>query len=319
MAETTTVDPTLEKATDAGVPETKEAAVDVPAVPAHETTHAGLHSTDNVNQIEAPVTWQAYLICAFASFGGIFFGYDSGYINGVTGAKVFINMIDPGQSTLSSSHNSLIVSILSAGTFFGAIAAGDVAERIGRKWTVIIGCLVYLFGVVIQMITGAGSPLGAIVAGRLISGIGVGFESAIVILYMSEIVRLPFLLSLEGPKTQNTNFRKSAPERFAVPSLPVTNSASLSVFSWPRVLPTPPSAALILAPTAFPSASSLPGVSSLVVACSSCQTLPVTSSSAADLTMPPMPSADSVDSPRTPNTSRLSLLRSLPTRSTSVL
>jgi MFS family permease len=44
-----------------------------------------------------------------------------------------------------------------------------------------------MIGCVVQMITGAGDALGAIVAGRLIAGVGVGFESAIVILYMSEI------------------------------------------------------------------------------------------------------------------------------------
>lgn len=43
---------------------------------------ADLQATADVNRIEAPVTWKAYLLCAFASFGGIFFGYDSGYING---------------------------------------------------------------------------------------------------------------------------------------------------------------------------------------------------------------------------------------------
>merc|ERR1712144_128591 len=43
-------------------------------------------------------------------------------------------------------------------------------------------------GVIIQMLTGVGgSALGVIVGGRVIAGIGVGFESAIVILYMSEI------------------------------------------------------------------------------------------------------------------------------------
>jgi sugar porter (SP) family MFS transporter len=57
----------------------------------------------------------------------------------------------------------------------------------GRKWTVITGCFIYCLGVVIQMITGEGDALAAIVAGRLIAGVGVGFESAIVILYMSEI------------------------------------------------------------------------------------------------------------------------------------
>lgn len=102
-----------------------------------------LSTTNDVNRIEAPVTWKAYLICAFASFGGIFFGYDSGYINGATSNLEFIHFIEgPGKDALSSSHSSLIVSILSCGTFFGALIAGDVADIIGRKWTVIIGCVV---------------------------------------------------------------------------------------------------------------------------------------------------------------------------------
>merc|ERR1711939_105188 len=137
-----------------------------------------LSATNDVERIEAPVTWKAYLMCAFASFGGIFFGYDSGYINGVTGSEKFIELIEgprpsdvaPADYALSGSHLSLITSILSAGTFFGAIIAGDVADIIGRKWTIIAGCLIYIVGVVLQVATN-----------------GVGFESAIVILYMSEI------------------------------------------------------------------------------------------------------------------------------------
>ncbi|KAK3385861.1 general substrate transporter [Podospora didyma] len=151
--------------------------------------HVGaLRPTNDVERIEAPVTWQAYLICAFASFGGIFFGYDSGYINGVLGSNIFIHAVEGMEATkVGESHTSLIVSILSCGTFFGALIAGDVADWIGRKWTVILGCFIYMLGVAIQMITGTGDALGAIVAGRLVAGLGVGFESAIVILYMSEI------------------------------------------------------------------------------------------------------------------------------------
>jgi SP family sugar:H+ symporter-like MFS transporter len=74
---------------------------------------------------------------------------------------------------------------LSAGTFFGAIIAGDIAEIIGRRLTIIIGCVIYTVGVILQV---ASSSLGLLVAGRLVAGLGVGFESAIVILYMSEIV-----------------------------------------------------------------------------------------------------------------------------------
>ena len=36
------------------------------------------------SRVEAPVTWQGYLMCIFAAFGGILFGYDSGYISGGT-------------------------------------------------------------------------------------------------------------------------------------------------------------------------------------------------------------------------------------------
>jgi MFS family permease len=154
---------------------------------------AALRTTNDVSRIEAPVTWKAYLMCAFASFGGIFFGYDSGYINGVNGSKLFIQQVEGvGATTLTTPHTSLITSILSAGTFFGALIAGDVAERIGRKWTVIMGCVIYLVGVIVQMVTGPSvDALATIVAGRIIAGIGVGFESAIVILYMSEIVSFP--------------------------------------------------------------------------------------------------------------------------------
>ncbi|KAH6606120.1 hypothetical protein Trco_005273 [Trichoderma cornu-damae] len=148
----------------------------------------GIHTAQDVEHIEAPITWKAYLICAFASFGGIFFGYDSGYINGVNGSPIFYKAVEgPNAGDLSDSHKSLITSILSAGTFFGALIAGDVSDWIGRKWTVIIGCVIYMLGVIIQIITAPDHALGPIVAGRLVAGLGVGFESAIVILYMSEI------------------------------------------------------------------------------------------------------------------------------------
>jgi hypothetical protein len=43
-----------------------------------DTAERGKEPSFDAGRIEAPVTWKAYLICAFASFGGIFFGYDYG-------------------------------------------------------------------------------------------------------------------------------------------------------------------------------------------------------------------------------------------------
>lgn len=160
--------------------------------------------TTDLNRIEAPVTFKAYLICAFAAFGGIFFGYDTGWMGGTLGMPYFIkqytgmqypSVLYPDISSpeykaylatfkLPAWEQSLTTSILSAGTFFGAIIAGDVADFIGRRMTIITGCLIFTVGCILET---ASTGVGVMVAGRLICGLGVGFISSIVILYMSEI------------------------------------------------------------------------------------------------------------------------------------
>lgn len=158
-------------------------------------------STTDGSRAEAPINIKTYFMCAFASFGGIFFGYDSGWINSVLATNFVISSFTgkpiPGPDALKAekdafsidaSSTSLIVSILSAGTFFGALIAGDAADFFGRRITVIIGCAIFLLGAILETIwSGAGSELALIVIGRLVAGVGVGFVSAIIILYMSEI------------------------------------------------------------------------------------------------------------------------------------
>ena len=46
-----------------------------------------IRGTADTSRVEAPVTVRAYLICAFAAFGGIFFGYDTGWMSGVLGMR----------------------------------------------------------------------------------------------------------------------------------------------------------------------------------------------------------------------------------------
>lgn len=144
-----------------------------------------------LSHIEAPITPRAYVLCAFAAFGGILFGYDSGYISGVLGMDYFKKEFGhPVPRAVDSSgylyytwEKSLITSILSAGTFIGALVSGSIADWIGRRYTVIVGSGIFTLGVVLQV---ASTTVGLLVAGRLIAGLGVGFISAIVILYMSE-------------------------------------------------------------------------------------------------------------------------------------
>ncbi|KAH3668420.1 hypothetical protein OGAPHI_002174 [Ogataea philodendri] len=148
--------------------------------------------TSDVNRVEAPLTLRAYLMCAFGAFGGILFGYDSGYISGVMGMDYFIHEFtgkvkqgaDDASYVVSSSNKSLITSILSAGTFVGAVVAGDLADMFGRRTIIVSGCAVYSLGVVLQT---ASATIALLVVGRVIAGVGVGFVSAIVVLYLSEI------------------------------------------------------------------------------------------------------------------------------------
>lgn len=148
--------------------------------------------TADVERIEAPVTATAYLICAFASIGGILYGYDSGYISSVLGMNYFKQhfggpvdvSVDKSGYNIETWQKSLTVSILSAGTFFGALLGGEVAERVGRRPTIMLSCLVFSVGVALQT---ASKVIGMLIAGRVIAGLGVGGVSAVVILYVSEI------------------------------------------------------------------------------------------------------------------------------------
>lgn len=108
-------------------------------------------------------------------YTGIPYDYEKGAPIGVPREKFVI----------PSSTASLFTSILSCGTFFGALMGGDIADFIGRRPTIIMGCAVFCAGCVMQIASTSQEVL--FVFGRLIAGFGVGFISAVVILYMSEI------------------------------------------------------------------------------------------------------------------------------------
>jgi SP family sugar:H+ symporter-like MFS transporter len=77
---------------------------------------------------------------------------------------------------ITASQYSLIVSILSAGTFFGALSAAPLADHTGRRLALMITLVVFCFGVILQTISSA-IPL--FVAGRFFAGFGVGLISAL--------------------------------------------------------------------------------------------------------------------------------------------
>jgi len=83
---------------------------------------------------------------------------------------------------LQTSDKSLVVSILSAGTFFGALLAFPMGDMVGRKWGIVCSCVIFSLGVGLQLDT----HWATFVIGRVIAGLGVGLVSCLVPMYQSE-------------------------------------------------------------------------------------------------------------------------------------
>ena len=92
---------------------------------------------------------------------------------------------DPSNNyQITASQDSLIVSILSAGTFFGALLAAPLADTIGRRLGLMFSAgVVFNLGVILQAASTA-RPM--FVAGRFFAGLGVGLVSAQIPMYQSE-------------------------------------------------------------------------------------------------------------------------------------
>ena len=81
-----------------------------------------------------------------------------------------------GQPNITAGQSSEIVSILSAGTFFGALAASPFGDILGRRMALIASSVVFTFGVILQV---AATAIPMFVAGRFFAGFGVGLISAL--------------------------------------------------------------------------------------------------------------------------------------------
>ncbi|KAL1735018.1 general substrate transporter [Schizophyllum commune] len=124
-------------------------------------------------------TWLCGL---FASLGSIIFGYDLGVIAGVLTAPDFVATM--GSRYENDSLKGLITSIFVLGCFFGMIPVAWAADKLGRRYTIQIACVIYMFGGALQ--TGA-QNMDMMLAGRFFAGFGVGILADLAPLYQAEI------------------------------------------------------------------------------------------------------------------------------------
>jgi len=133
--------------------------------------------------------WPAICVGLFVAFGGVLFGYDTGTIGGILAMPYWLKTFSTGFTdadglpAITSSQSSQIVSILSAGTFFGALTAAPCGDFFGRRYGLMVTMVVFCVGVILQTIA---TDIPVFTAGRFFAGYGVGMVSALIPLYQSE-------------------------------------------------------------------------------------------------------------------------------------
>ena len=112
-----------------------------------------------------------------AGLGGILYGFDMGII---AAALIFVR----STFALSTTGEELVVSIVLVGAMLGAVVGGTIADRIGRRSTLIWGGIIFIAGSILAPLSPNVSTL---ILARALLGIAIGFTSVTAPVYVSEL------------------------------------------------------------------------------------------------------------------------------------
>ncbi|KXH27596.1 hypothetical protein CSAL01_00763 [Colletotrichum salicis] len=126
------------------------------------------------------------LISLMACGGALLFGMDMGIIGGVLTMDTFKKQygLENQPETVLANLESNIVSVIQVGAFAGALFSTWLANRVSRRFSLIIASLLVSIGAALQ--AAASGHIEAMYVGRLIAGIAIGIASPVNPLYVSE-------------------------------------------------------------------------------------------------------------------------------------
>jgi sugar porter (SP) family MFS transporter len=116
-------------------------------------------------------------ISSIAALGGVLYGYDMGII---AAAAIFVKR----SFSLSTIAEELLVSVVLIGAMTGAIVGGAVADRIGRRRTLVWAGGIFIVG---SLLAPLAPNVTALIVARAIIGLGIGFTSVTAPVYVSEL------------------------------------------------------------------------------------------------------------------------------------
>ncbi|KAH4344708.1 hypothetical protein HBH98_135790 [Parastagonospora nodorum] len=125
--------------------------------------------------------------CAlFATLGGLLFGYDQGVISVTLVMDQFLGRFPRVSAEASGAGfwKGLMTAMLELGALIGALFAGYLADKLSRKYAIVVAVCVFTVGSILQT---AAIEYAMLTIGRLIGGMGIGALATIAPLYISEI------------------------------------------------------------------------------------------------------------------------------------